>query len=73
MNMCNVLIDRQLYVVLYAMGYPLFCEKHHFGLRNGLYWRPKEALLHHKEPLSECEMGSFTTRVSEIRGAERME
>ena len=48
--------------MLSAMGYPLFCEKHHFGLRNGLYWRPKEALLHH-------ERGSFGVRNGLFRNA----
>ena len=40
-------------------GILLFCKKHHFGLRNGPYWRPKWAISHPNIGFSHAEMGSF--------------
>ena len=31
---------------LHLRGISSLCKKHHFGLRNGLYWRPKSTISH---------------------------
>ena len=41
-----------------------FCKKHHFDLRNGLYWRPKSTISH-------PEMGFFAMRNGQYRKAKR--
>ena len=43
-------------------GILLLCKKHHFGLRNGLYWRPKSTISH-------PEMGFFAMRNGQYRKA----
>ena len=40
------------------------CKKHHFGLRNGLYWRPKSTISH-------PEIGFFRLRNGHYQKAKR--
>ena len=47
---------------LYLMGILSLCEKHHFGLRNGLYWDAKWCF-------SAPEMGLIATRNGQYRNA----
>ena len=55
---------KMLYVNdLYLRGISSLCEKHHFGLRNGLYWRPKSTISH-------PETGFIATRNGLFRRAE---
>ena len=49
---------------LYLRGISSHCKKHHFGLRNGPYWRPKSTISH-------PEMGFFALRNGLYRKAER--
>ena len=49
---------------LYLRGFSLHCKKHHFGLQNGPYWRPKSTISH-------PEMGFFALRNGLYRKAER--
>ena len=49
---------------LYLMDILSFCEKHHFDLRNGPYWRLKWAISH-------PEMGLIALRNGQYRKAKR--
>ena len=49
---------------LHLRGISSLCKKHHFGLRNGLYWRPKSTISH-------PEIGFFRLRNGHYQKAKR--